>query len=90
MIKILTPGQSVQLDMFGSGDSFSEQLTAKVIHEKVFINCEWVPVLAVVGRFLRHCSRKLLVCPASLVCPKSSWRSAFGSRQCRQLSFADV
>jgi hypothetical protein len=87
MIKILAPGQSVQLEMFGSGDTFDEQLTAKVNHEKVFINCDWVPALAVVGRFIRRCSRKLFVYPASLVCPKSFWQSVFSGRQ---LSFADV
>jgi hypothetical protein len=85
--RLIPDYESIQLSLFDSSDTFHEEIKENKFIHKVMIDFEWVPVLAFVGRFLRRFSKKVVSFPASLVCPKSSWRSVFNGRQ---LSFADI
>lgn len=74
-------GEPIQLELFDSQDTFheDESIKSKFVCQ-AFINFEWVPVFKCVAKFLERISEKILNYPASLVCPKSAWVSAFSFR----------
>lgn len=87
LVCLVPAGESVQLCLFDSLETFHEEVRESKFIHKVMIDSEWIPVLAGVSRLLRRFCRKVVTFPVSLVCPKSSWRSAFNGCQ---LSFANI
>lgn len=87
LIQLISAGESIQLSLFDSQTTFLEEIKESKFIHKIMIDFEWIPVLAGVSRLLRRVCEKVVTYPVSLVCSKSSWRSAFSSRQ---LSFADI
>lgn len=77
LIEFIPIGYSVQLSLFLASDTFHEEVKESKLIHKVMIDFEWVPVLACVSKLLRAFSEKVIIYPASLICPKSSWRSGF-------------
>lgn len=87
LVRLVPAGESVQLCLFDSLETFHEEVRESKFIHKVMINSEWIPVLACVSRLLRRFCKKVVTFPVSLICPKSSWRSAFNGFQ---LSFANI
>lgn len=87
LVRLVPAGESVQLCLFDSLETFHEEVRESKFIHKVMIDFEWIPVLAGVSRLLRRFCEKVVTFPVSLVCPKSSWRSAFNGCQ---LSFANI
>lgn len=89
LVGLIPVHESIQLSLFDSQVTFFEEIKESKFIHKIMIDFEWVPVLAGVSRLLRRFCEKVVTYPypVSLVCSKSSWRSAFSSRQ---LSFADI
>lgn len=87
MIKFISVGQSVQLEIFDSNQTFFEDESIKSKYVcQIFIDFEWVSVLKSVGLLLNRIKDGILSFPSSLLA-KSLWKSAFSFRQ---LSFADI
>jgi len=87
LVCLIPADESIQLSLFDSQVTFFEEIKESKFIHKIMIDFEWIPVLAGVSRLLRRFCEKVVTYPVSLVCSKSSWRSAFSGRQ---LSFADI
>jgi hypothetical protein len=59
LVRLVPAGESVQLCLFDSLETFQEEVRESKFIHKVMINSEWIPVLACVSRLLRRFCKKV-------------------------------